>query len=1149
MKRQLFSLGINHSIFAIKISFKFFCQNPKKKEKHRKMNPQNGISFLISEIDSIITSYERLVPKAMICRNQLQEFLDIVREHRNALKQFNINAIRCNRDPINEILNIPSDEDFVIREVASNTLAQILELCGDFRLLLQLCQKLIFPRVSLELDPKSIFLEIHRFIHIFFEQLIKINVYPPDKNEQVISKESIKKDLNDLKTTFLQCDLDRLPEAKRQLYQERLKAINDMYAFYKFGNPIEPTVPKTNFFSHSQSWQFDDSQLIIDQHEMDISKPDQFILSSAHKNIEGSDEIVNYLVLSVTNQSGIAEKESNKIRRLLLLMALRSPYLLKCVGGVIPKEEGKPMKVVYESKIAQTILEYRRKGASYTNLSKTIYFIAVALQYLQNREIIHGHITSRYIFQQENNIIIPALWNFGLLTPLDLRRAPPEWITKHEYTSKSDVYQYGLLLWEIAERRDSFSAEEANNVEGMFEIITDVEKRRKHFTIDPNNASPKLQQLISDILYAESPEDRPDFLEITQRFLSGEIYFIDLTHPGGLDHFKQAAAYFGQLCRAKEMKTILLNLRKQGNNTNNPLFILFKDLGISLSEEKFDENKLGTKILEKAELIVTFVNLHLNNPEYLEQILDMNLFAYITPHLFDQPNKAALVQMYISLSQLGSPEDPEGASFSNKFVQNFLHTGGIEFLTQALHANNPENEELLSQLIDGMLHALPNTACAALVKHAIDTGHLSIACKLVDKGGRICAVQVLSQELPQLCEFLQQEDHMVNASILIQDCLTLVDNPVEIQNVSISSVIKSGNLSLLRTLLKHPLYLNSITMNDSFCIIEILIDSKATVEQKDCALFFGLGLGAPFYQQFAQYNKLIDIVINHENQQIASRFIARLCRYPNACVHLLSEFAPFFVQQIKSPFYLVALSRIAGFYPARVCQDNSIREAILDNLKNLDQIEATVRLLGTLSGVQSYWEDGKMAESLIQILLSNSATVFETILILSVLSNVATYYDMNKHLFVFISYASAQTEIAGIASRIISQLNILSQTDSLRNKAIASLIPICKVNVEHGDDFAKEACSKILLNMINSSPSIRSVLSKKGLPLCLANGAANENNPHVFISMMEALAAIGVANIPVTSLFDEMQIRAQLQLPRSFYTLRQKICNPDYSED
>lgn len=49
--------------------------------------------------------------------------------------------------------------------------------------------------------------------------------------------------------------------------------------------------------------------------------------------------------------------------------------------------------------------------------------------------------------------------------------------------------------------------------------------------------------------------------------------------------------------------------------------------------------------------------------------------------------------------------------------------------------------------------------------------------------------------------------------------------------------------------------------------------------------------------------------------------------------------------------------------------------------------------------------------------------------------------------------------------------------------------------------------------------------------------------------MMEALAAIGVANIPVTSLFDEMQIRAQLQLPRSFYTLRQKICNPDYSED
>jgi len=139
------------------------------------------------------------------------------------------------------------------------------------------------------------------------------------------------------------------------------------------------------------------------------------------------------------------------------------------------------------------------------------------LTYLHGANVIHRDLKSR-------NLLIDKAWNikdFGLARAFDEQpgtmtacgtptHAAPEVIKHLHYTTKADVYSFGICLWEMCARQEPYEA-----IPG-FQVIVAVATKRMRPKI-PNNTDPKFANLIRRC-WTEDPEMRPDFQELVEIF-------------------------------------------------------------------------------------------------------------------------------------------------------------------------------------------------------------------------------------------------------------------------------------------------------------------------------------------------------------------------------------------------------------------------------------------------------------------------------------------------------------------------------------------------------------------------------------------------------------------------------------------------------
>lgn len=146
---------------------------------------------------------------------------------------------------------------------------------------------------------------------------------------------------------------------------------------------------------------------------------------------------------------------------------------------------------------------------------------ACGVQYLHRCGILHRDLKSHNLLVSGDNTI--KVSDFGLarfsrsfadgrdrqrFSVLDVRIQAPEVLrsSRKEYTVKSDVYSFALLLWELAERREPFRGIDPT------QLAISVDKNRHRPTL-PDSVRAEYSTLI-ERCWNHNPTDRPTFEQI-----------------------------------------------------------------------------------------------------------------------------------------------------------------------------------------------------------------------------------------------------------------------------------------------------------------------------------------------------------------------------------------------------------------------------------------------------------------------------------------------------------------------------------------------------------------------------------------------------------------------------------------------------------
>ncbi|XP_014326212.1 serine/threonine-protein kinase Nek4 isoform X1 [Xiphophorus maculatus] len=171
--------------------------------------------------------------------------------------------------------------------------------------------------------------------------------------------------------------------------------------------------------------------------------------------------------------------------------------------------------------------------------------IAMALQYLHERNILHRDLKTQNIFLTKTNII--KVGDLGIARVLENQNdmastligtpyyMSPELFSNKPYNHKSDVWALGCCVYEMSTLKHAFNAKDMNSL-----VYRIVEGKLPPM---PSQYHPHLGELIK-IMLCKKPEDRPDVKHILrQPYIKRQIaMFLEATKEKTAKSRKKAAA-------------------------------------------------------------------------------------------------------------------------------------------------------------------------------------------------------------------------------------------------------------------------------------------------------------------------------------------------------------------------------------------------------------------------------------------------------------------------------------------------------------------------------------------------------------------------------------------------------------------------------
>ena len=212
-------------------------------------------------------------------------------------------------------------------------------------------------------------------------------------------------------------------------------------------------------------------------------------------------------------------------REVSSLVLLYHPYLVLLMGAIA---EPFNLSIVTEFCKGGNLFEllYKKPNVNLTwELKKKILLqIAIGMNYLHtnNPPVLHRDLKSLNILltnniEKDSDTTDIKISDFGLsrlyqkscIMSGNLGTCywmAPEIIVNKKYTTKVDVYSYGIIIWEMCTRKIPYSCMSQQHIQ----FYVSVKKGRPNLKIIPNNTPPKIVQLMQ-MCWEHEPDNRPTF--------------------------------------------------------------------------------------------------------------------------------------------------------------------------------------------------------------------------------------------------------------------------------------------------------------------------------------------------------------------------------------------------------------------------------------------------------------------------------------------------------------------------------------------------------------------------------------------------------------------------------------------------------------